>query len=1401
MVKQRNSLAKPSEGGVSPPGKGATARKKTSARKKVAPRHGRATKALKQQVPAESAATPIVPIVGIVASAGGLEAFKGFLKAMPAENGMAFVLVPHLDPMQKSLMAPLLARHTSMPVNEVVEGTPVEPNHVYVIPPNCYLTVRGGILHLKSPVKRDVHQTALDAFLRSLAEDQQERAICIVLSGTGSVGTLGLKAVKANGGLAIVQDPRTAEYDRMPQNAIATGLVDYVLPVEQMPEVLKRYLKQFIAEGAAISLIEMSAGETLSQVIAFLRAHTKFDFGGYRKAMLLRRIQRRMNVNHVDHIKDYVALLRESPEEITQLTKDLLISVTSFFRDRQMYQILQTEVIPDLLRDGSSERPIRIWVPGCATGEEVYSIAMVLFEGIGVGGKPCQVQIFATDIDADALDIARRGIYHDSLMADVSPERIARFFHRADEHTYQVKKEVRETTLFAQQNILSDAPFSRLDLVSCRNLLIYLEPPIQQQLIALLHFALRDGGYLALGPSESLGAHVDLFHPVSKKWRIFRRVGVLGKNQVDFPLGTGDSGTVYRPPGRPAMTQRAASLAELMRQKLVDDYAPAAVLINRRDEVLYFSGPTQLYLQQPRGVPTQDLLELAASGLRARLRAAVQKAVRDKCRVAISGGHIERERRQIPVRVTAEPVQPSHDSEALILVTFEDERPWLRPETTAPDTNVDEALVSQLEHKLKSSRDELHSTIEELEGSNEELKASSEEVMSMNEELQSANEELETSKEELQSLNEELSTVNSQLRDKVEELEDATNDMANLLASTDIATIFLGTDGTIKRFTPAATRLFNLIPSDVGRPISDLTPRFFDPELAPDIESVLRTLVPHDWEVSSSDDESFLRRVTPYRTGDNRIGGVVITLTEISRVKRTERELLQLTTELEQRVAERTAELLSQRNFASGILDTVDAAIYVIDCAGRILKVNAGFEAISGYSHAEVEGKTLLETVVPSDEAPAFKSYLAAILAAETPQRREAFWVRKDGSQRWMSSSKRILGRNAAGEIETIIGSAIDRTAHRMAEQALHAEREFIDSVLETSAALVVVVDAEGRISRANNAFCVATANDPELLPGRLFWNLLPEEERDPLQAAFVKVREGGLPCRHEGVIQTGEAKRTIEWVIASHTGKSQRIEYFVVTGIDVTERQLAEREARAREAELVELHRRYEAGGLGIVVAHEMSQPLSAIANYAEAILTRLAGGNLQLQSLAQDLDQIKAQAYRAGGVVQQLRRLMGKAAEDAQSEDLNEIVRSVCQLFLYESHPRQIQIVQELSEGLPHVCVERVRIEHVLINLLRNAVDAIVSTGRGGTITAQTAFDAASGTGFARATIRDDGPGIGAEDASRAFERFFTTKPHGVGMGLPISHALVSAHGGRLWIEPSESGGIVHFTVPFAP
>jgi len=999
-------------------------------------------------------------VAGIGASAGGLEAFKKLLAAMPADSGVALVLIPHLDPNHESLMVELLARHASMPVVEAAEGMAVEANRVYIIPPNKNMTIADGLLRLTGPVERGSWQTSIDLFLRSLADDQLERAICIILSGTGSHGTLGLKAVKAAGGMAMVQDPKTAASPGMPESAIATGLADHVLPVEQMPQALVRYV-QHVNGGRVVAAVD-EIPDHLNQLLALLRARTKLDFRGYRKKMLARRLARRMGLSHFEDVAEYLAHLREHPDEVKQLARDLLISVSRFFRDPEAFRTLETEIIAPLIQAKDTVAPLRVWVPGCATGEEPYSVAMLLLEHQTAARSPCRLQIFATDVDEQALEVARRGIYPKDISADISPERLARFFTRVDESNWQISKQVRETVTFAVQNLTTDAPFSKMDLISCRNLLIYLEPEVHNRVITLLHFALKEGGHLFLGPSETIGPQTDLFESVSKKWRIYRRIGPARLDGLQFPaMQTEPHLASPRPASRP---QAPAKLAELAQNSLLRRFGLAGVVINRNYDVQHFAGPTENYLVQPGGPPSHNLFSLARPGLEHKLRVVIRRAIRENAPQSIKDVKLGHGADIRQVNIEVEPLRPSKQTEGLLLISFQ-EQPYpvsgppaevkTRAATAEPD------LLHQLEQELEITRDELQSTIEELESANEELKASNEEVMSMNEELQSANEELETSKEELQSFNEELSTVNNQLHDKIEEVESATNDMANLLHSTEIATVFLDAELRIKLFTPPTTRMFNLIATDVGRPISDIVKRFAFDDLLPEVQLLLRDLMPREKEVRTEDGRWYSRRIMPYRTLDNRIDGVVITFVDITDRKQAADAVV--------------------RRLAAVVENSADA-IFSKDLDATIRTWNRGAERLYGYSHDEAVGQSI-KLLVPEDRTEEWTRIMAALARGEYVEQLETERIRKDGVRIQVALTVSPI-RDSDGKVEGAAVTGRDITGRKRAEEALRKsegrsrqmaeqarDREAsLTAILETAADAIITIDANGAIQSVNAA-------------------------------------------------------------------------------------------------------------------------------------------------------------------------------------------------------------------------------------------------------------------------------------------------------------------------------------------
>jgi two-component system CheB/CheR fusion protein len=823
----------------------------------------------------------VFPIVGIGASAGGLDACRTLLGALAPGNGMAFIVVQHLDPTHASMMVDLLAGHTPMTVRQATDGMPIERDHVYVIPPGCYLSVSNGVLHLSQPQARQGARLPFDFLLYSLAESYGPHAICVILSGTGADGSLGLKAVKGKGGLVIAQEPDEAAYDGMPRSAIMTGAVDFVLPAARIPEALVEYDQRLTQ--SRLPPWE-AAKDWLPEIVELLRAKTAHDFRLYKAGTLQRRIERRMALAGItaDHMDRYLQILRSDTGELDLLAKDLLINVTSFFRDPLVFDVLAEKVIPDLVRGQPPDQPIRIWVVGCSTGEETYSLAMLFREAIAAAKRNTKLQVFASDVDPDAVAHARDGFYPGTIEADVSPARLERFFSRED-HGYRVLDELRAAVVFTVQDVLADPPFSRLDLVSCRNLLIYLAPEAQAKIISLFHFALREGGVLLLGRSETVGDAEGRFEAIAKPERLYRHIVRARPGDPGFSIA-GDGGRMHARPGPGQAPSRQASLGDLCRRLVMEAYAPAAVLINRQNECLYSLGPTDRYLRVAPGHPTHDLLALARQGLRAKLAAAIRQASQENRRIVVAGVRTSHHGDTASFSIDVRPVMS--DGDDLLLICFVDEPPRVDKQERFA-TAADAALVARLEQELEATRTELQGAIRSLEISSEEQQAINEEALSVNEEFQSTNEELLTSKEELQSLNEELTALNSQLQETLERQRTTANDLQNVLYSTDVATLFLDTDLSIRFFTPATRSLFNVIPSDVGRPLADLHSLAADGALLTDARTVLQTLAPIEREIAAQSGSWYSRRVLPYRTQDNGVAGVVITFADITERRHT----------------------------------------------------------------------------------------------------------------------------------------------------------------------------------------------------------------------------------------------------------------------------------------------------------------------------------------------------------------------------------------------------------------------------------------------------------------------------------------------------------------------------------
>jgi len=821
------------------------------------------------------------PVVGIGASAGGLEACQKLIDTMPAGNGMAFILIQHLDPTHVSMLVDLLTPHTTMTVCQASDGMMIEPDHLYIIAPGTYLAVGGGALRISTPPGRQGARLPFDFLLLSLAEEYGARAIAVILSGTGADGSVGLKAIKEKFGLVIVQDPLEASYDGMPRNAIGTGAVDLVLPAAKIPEALIKYQRRMSLASSGDGLFPE---ERLSEIIDLLRTKTPHDFRFYKQGTLLRRIERRMAMAAIesDDLDRYLALLRGDGAELDLLAKDLLINVTRFFRDTAVFDLLAKKVIPELVRDRAPDQPLRLWIAGCSSGEETYSLTMLFLEAITAARTPITLQVFASDIDGDAVATAREGLYPETIAADISPARLARFFVKED-HRYRVSADLRAAVVFAVQDVLADPPFSRLDMVSCRNLLIYLRPEAQAKVMSLLHFALREGGILLLGSAETVGSFDSSFKVISKPERVYRHVARSRPGDLNLWTHAVDSA---RPPLRPGGGQvlsRQDTLARLCRRLVMDNYAPAAVLINNRQECLFSLGPVDRYLRVAPGRPSHDVLTMARQNLRVKLTLAIQQARQTNARLLVDGGSLIDHGATITFDIALQPVLA--EGEDLLLICFID-KPRPKVEPLRPSAPGELPPSSELERELLATREELEIARRTLEISTEEQKAINEEAMSVNEEYQSTNEELVTSKEELQSLNEELTALNSQLQETLERQRTTADDLQNILYSTDVATIFLDTELQIRFFTPATKSLFSVLPTDVGRPLADLNFLAADVGLLADAQTVLKNFQPTEREIESQNGTWYLRRILPYRVKDKGVEGVVITFSDITERRR-----------------------------------------------------------------------------------------------------------------------------------------------------------------------------------------------------------------------------------------------------------------------------------------------------------------------------------------------------------------------------------------------------------------------------------------------------------------------------------------------------------------------------------
>ncbi|MGD1895477.1 MAG: CheR family methyltransferase [Phormidesmis sp.] len=1377
--------------------------------------------------------------IGIGASAGGLEAFQTFFRHMDEDSGMAFVLISHLAPDHDSLLSELLAKETQMRVLQVTQEVRLQPNQVYVIPPNATLTVDDGILRLSTPVQARGHRAPINIFFRSLAEDQGENAVCVILSGTGSDGTIGMKSIKEFGGLAIAQDSNTAKYDSMPRNAVVTGLVDYVLPVEDIPAKLIEYARH--REGLQANLGEdgmlPEAADYLQQICSLLRQRLGHDFSSYKQGTLIRRIQRRIQITQTDSVEAYVAYLKSDTEEVSLLFKDLLIGVTHFFRDPEAFDALSETAIASLVENSLSTQSIRIWIAGCSSGEEAYSIAMLLSEEVERQNARSQVKIFATDIDERALEKARHGCYPESIAEQISPERLERFFIRQD-GMFQVAKHLREMCIFSQHSLISDPPFSRLDLISCRNLLIYFDSDLQKRLIPLFHYALGENGYLFLGSSENLSAYSELFRTADKPHRLFQRKEAMVPPQIDFPLVDRSAYRQLSPPRKQTVVGRQSQITREIERILLQDYAPACVIINDQNEVVYFFGRTSKYLEHSQGVPSNNLFDLARRGLRLDLRTVIQSAKRSQREAIRERVSIENDQQIVTVNLIACPVKEAAEDSGLLMIIFQDIGQLTSYEQARAEGNQPEEeapIIKQLEDELRVTKEHLRSTIEEIETSNEELKSANEELLSMNEELQSSNEELQTSKEEMQSINEELETVNSELRNKVEDLDAANSDIQNLFESTRIATVFLDENLQIKRFTPTATELFNLIGTDIGRPITDISLALEDLDIAAAVQDVLRSLIPIEREVEDKEKSIYYKmRIMPYRTLDNVISGAVLTFVDVTSLRQA-RNRAEKWAKRQSAIAEiGTYALKGDNNAAAACDHAVEIVCATLDsdvCSLFVCQPDEQSTLLLQSGREWPDEQIGQLTISATDSHPGYTlSVKQPVIVEDFSQERRFKPSPELGARDFVSgisalvaSPNQVYGvltshattayKYNAEDISFLqsIANALSETLQReKTSQALEKSQERLNLAIDTGSMGIWEMEiATGQSTWNSVEYCLLGVNPIEVPEPDLdiFCRYIHPDDVDLVRHKILDAIEQKTEFDTEFRIRKSD--RPIRWlslkarVICDSDGNAAKM---IGINYDITKRKQNEEALKAAD-------RRKD--DFLAALGHELRNPLNALSS-SIALMQSL--GDSETVNQAAVAEAATEAAAEADSALEQLSTGQLQQLQDMASRQLNQLNRLVDDLLdvsrvAYQKiqiHPQPMNLIKLLQDmiadaqcdaankniallaSLPDTEIwisgDAARLMQAFSNVLQNAVKFSDAGGR-------VDIEATATEAFVTTKITDTGIGMEPEALSRIFIAFSQedrslSRSGGLGLGLPLAKGIVSLHQGKIWADSPGPG-----------
>ena len=1310
------------------------------------------------------------PIVGFGSSAGGVEAFTGVLERLPPDIGIGLVLVQHLDAKHASVLVEVLRRATKMPVEWASQNAAVERNHIYVLPPNADMEILNGKLQLKTRTSARVPHLPVDRFLESLARDRGSVAIGVVLSGTASDGTLGLKAIKAEGGITFAQSEESAKYTGMPSSAISAGVVDYVLPPGGIARELARIGRHpyvHLREPALTPLAQESDND-LAKLFALLRSATSVDFNHYKHTTIRRRIVRRMVVQKIDKLNDYLEFIRKNPGELQQLYQDILINVTGFFRDPQMYTALKRSVFPKLLRKRASDEAVRVWVPGCSTGEEAYSIAISLNEYMRNKSVTAPIQIFATDISDVAIEKARAGMYPENIAAEVAPELLRRYFQAVNGH-YQVIRPLREMCVFAHQNVIQDAPFSKLDLISCRNMMIYLGPVLQRRVVNVFHYALKPAGFVVLGTSETIGPLSELFALVDKKNKVYLKKPGASRPILDFH--------VSGPPPQPPETVRAVpderkgiDPGREADRILLNRFSPPGVVIDDQMKVLQFRGRTGRFLEPEPGEPNLNLLRMAREGLLPALRSAILEAKKKNQSIRVNDVRVRYNGDYLNASIEVVPFSAGSNKRSCFLVLFEEKPKQESAAKVERTPKAEQRELQQLKHELSATKQYLQSIIEEQEANNEELKSANEEIQSSNEELQSINEEMETAKEELQSTNEELTTVNEELHTRNVELAHANNDLNNLISSIQIPLVMVDSDGGLRRFTPPAEKLLNLIPTDVGRPLFDIKPNVELPDLRDILHDVIDNLRVFEREVQDHQGHFYSMFARPYRTEEKKIDGAVLAFVDATALRHS---------------MEQSRDL---REYAEALAATVHEPLVALDGDLRVIAANPPFYTTFQLSPDTVSNMPLFAIGDRSWDTPRLRALLTNRASTDDFTRGiELEHVFGKAGRKAVSINVRRLPGTGAPRV--ILLAIEDISDQRRTETALRETQARYSALTREAPVGIIQTNAEGECTFANTHAARLAGVSPKQAHGHGWMQHIASDDLRTFDAKLEEASrgEGGFSIELRFEYPSGNVAWAHLILIPLREVGQKSTEYLIAL-TDITARKdLEDRLGQAQKMEAI--------GRLAGGVAHDFNNLLTAISTYSTQLVDTIPE-NSPARAAAIQINKLTKQSAL---VTRQLLAFGRKQVMRSRRVEINGVLQDMYDL-LSRMLGEGVEIRMRLQPDADSVVVDLAQIQQVILNLAINARDAMPNGGQLSISTERAPISAAASGredlprgDYVRIQVSDTGVGMDAETRDRLFEPFFTTKPpgEGTGLGLSTAYGIIRQSGGTVDVDSTPNKG----------